>query len=694
MVILIASDKTRVRRGLADRLREKTLHKVLTAASIAEMEMVPEQEGALDLLVFSPVFSEPGREVRARLRLRYPHLQTVVLDDKTPLEQSLANLMRWVGVEPEEAGEMEVTESPPAPIPAPGTVRAVSADSDETGEAGEVRKAVEPLEDAGAETDFFEASPQPEAGTGDAEEEAPVELLGDYQLKELMHSTETTLIYRAVQRSVRRPVALERLRPELAGDAAAARQFRQMVRARALVSHPVIAAVYEAQETGDVLFHTSELVPGETLPALAAAGRHFPQQTLLAVLQAAAEAMVWMEEHAIPYEPVRPEYLLLSPGGTPRMQNPAAPELPSRRNTTAGSLAQLAAMIQRLAEPRSAQTRELAHVLGLMRSPGPHGIHSWKNLSRETRASLQRLTEAHTAVSPESPDRTQARRRRYRHFLGWAAIVTLLLTGIGAGVGWWRRAARAKVRDLSGMVRIPAGPLHLLDGQQVEVPEFWISRHEVTLDQYARFLDNLPQGLPGRFDHPDQPASKKSHMPTEWEQILNVARRGGAWHGHPLTPNSPVFNVDWWDAWAFAKWADARLPTEEEWLKAARGSEGRLWPWGNEANTAAANTGSDYNPAGNGGGRNDGHSWWCDVDAMPEDRTPEGVMGMAGNVAEWTSSFVPDPDFPDAEVPVFRGGDFHQTSPVPLNAAPWLAKGALYAQPFLGFRTASSKEIP
>lgn len=117
MVILIASDKTRVRRGLADRLREKTSHKVLIAASVAEMEVLPEQEGALDLLVFSPVFSEPGREVRARLRLRFPHLQTVVLDDKTPLEQSLANLMQWVGAEPDQA-EPEV-KSEPEPEPDP-----------------------------------------------------------------------------------------------------------------------------------------------------------------------------------------------------------------------------------------------------------------------------------------------------------------------------------------------------------------------------------------------------------------------------------------------------------------------------------------------------------------------------------------------------------------------------------------------
>ena len=57
-------------------------------------------------------------------------------------------------------------------------------------------------------------------------------------------------------------------------------------------------------------------------------------------------------------------------------------------------------------------------------------------------------------------------------------------------------------------------------------------------------------------------------------------------------------------------------------------------------------------------------------------------------------SLVPDPDLPDVQVPVFRGGDFHQTVPVPLNAGPRLAKGAGYSQPFLGFRTVSKRTSP
>ena len=81
MVILIASDQSKIRRGLADRLRESTGYRILTAASIPEMEAVPSAEGALDLLFFSPVFSIAGKAARARLRERFPGVQTVALED-------------------------------------------------------------------------------------------------------------------------------------------------------------------------------------------------------------------------------------------------------------------------------------------------------------------------------------------------------------------------------------------------------------------------------------------------------------------------------------------------------------------------------------------------------------------------------------------------------------------------------------
>ena len=264
MVILIASDQSKIRRGLADRLREGSPHRILTAATVAEMEWVPEAEGALDLLLFSPVFAVAGKEARSRLRTRFPGVQTLALEDGLSLDQILAQVQPWL---PEEAM----------------------------------------------------------AGDGATEATGAPVTLGDYDIKALLRETERTLIYKAVQHSVHREVGLERLRPELAADPDAVRDFRRMVRARALVSHPAIAAVYEAQEVNDVIFYTRELVRGNNLVEWAASGMHFPQVTLLQMLFTVGDAFEWMLEHGIAHDPVNPVAVYLGPNGTARLANIAQP---------------------------------------------------------------------------------------------------------------------------------------------------------------------------------------------------------------------------------------------------------------------------------------------------------------------------------------------------------------------------------
>jgi len=99
-------------------------------------------------------------------------------------------------------------------------------------------------------------------------------------------------------------------------------------------------------------------------------------------------------------------------------------------------------------------------------------------------------------------------------------------------------------------------------------------------------------------------------------------------------PHLPVSNVNWSEARAFCTFAGGRLPTEDEWEKAARGSDGREFPWGKDVDCARANWGNFENE-GPCAGKNPGKP--VDVGSYPQGASPFGVLDMAGNVWEWVA---------------------------------------------------------
>lgn len=164
------------------------------------------------------------------------------------------------------------------------------------------------------------------------------------------------------------------------------------------------------------------------------------------------------------------------------------------------------------------------------------------------------------------------------------------------------------------MVLVPAGPFLMgsLDGQpderpphQVILPAFYIDKFEVTHEQYAAFIQATGHKPPIDWPGGKMPAALARH---------------------------PVVNVSWADADAYARWAGKRLPTEAEWEKAARGTDGRVYPWGNQADKKSATSEQTKD-----GKHSDGQI--CPVGSFPDDVSPYGVMDMAGNAWEWTADW-------------------------------------------------------
>ncbi len=149
----------------------------------------------------------------------------------------------------------------------------------------------------------------------------------------------------------------------------------------------------------------------------------------------------------------------------------------------------------------------------------------------------------------------------------------------------------------------PTGDVDERPPHQVYLDSFLIDKHEVTVGQYAEFLQQAG-----------------GNAPSDWKTMNQLSHK-----------KRPVSNVDWADAAAYCKWAGKRLPTEAEWEKAARGTDGRLYPWGNEPPT------SRHANYGQSGSINNGAL--APVGSFEEGKSPYGVYDMAGNVWEWVSDW-------------------------------------------------------
>ncbi len=210
-------------------------------------------------------------------------------------------------------------------------------------------------------------------------------------------------------------------------------------------------------------------------------------------------------------------------------------------------------------------------------------------------------------------------------------------------------APASKELDSVPMVTIPAGEFLMGNpegkGRADEWPQrsvyldaFAIDQVEVTNERYLAFVATTGHRNP----------------PNPYGTGLLQSAKG--------IEQLPVVQTTWYDAKAYCSWAKKRLPTEAEWEKAARGTDGRLFPWGNEpANIKRANFDREWEE----------EKTLHPVGSLPEGDSPYGVKDMAGNAREWVSDWYDadyykhaperNPQGPDKKgvVRSIRGGSWH-----------------------------------
>ena len=238
------------------------------------------------------------------------------------------------------------------------------------------------------------------------------------------------------------------------------------------------------------------------------------------------------------------------------------------------------------------------------------------------------------------------------------------------------------------MVRVPAGPFVMGSdaggsdegpARSVHVDAYFIDRYEVTVEAYAACVE--------------AGACRASHTdPAAYSLAFEVHYLNG---GRPQRQRHPVNGVSWHDAFEYCRWGGKRLPTEAEWEKAARGADGRTYPWGEEEPDCGRIVMDD-------GGDGCGHEMAWPVGSKPAGTSPYGACDLAGNLWEWVDDWYehgyygrapdrnPHNQDPGAGHKVLRGGSMADQNPHIHRAANRLAYDPSQRFDYtIGFRCAS-----
>ncbi len=431
-------------------------------------------------------------------------------------------------------------------------------------------------------------------------------LEGRFKLLEPIGRGGFATVWKAFDRSVRQLVAIKVLHGQYAQDRTRRERFFRGARKMAELHHPGIVRVIEAHgEDAGYYFFAMDYAGGGDLRQAVLAGRLSPEDRLRMVLEV-GDAVDFAHQHGVIHRDVKPANILLAAGDRPMLTDF---DLVRAHDTTGGTRTGMLGTViyaapELMDRPQDAGVPADVYGLGMTAIFALHGADLPLEAMRDAPAFVERIelsTPGKAALARAVAWKVEERWgsvaefcRELRKGLGEKAVSPPAVAG----------EERRHERDGTVLVYVPGGeytlgtddvgkeekPVH-----RVRLSPYRIGKFPVTNEQYRRFLE----------------ANSDHRKPRYWDdERFNQ-------------PRQPVVGVSWDDAEAYCRWAGLLLPTEAQWEAAARGTDGRRYPWGHEEPTP-----EHANFDGNVGKPSE-------VGAYPGGAGPFGTLDQAGNVWEW-----------------------------------------------------------
>ncbi len=458
---------------------------------------------------------------------------------------------------------------------------------------------------------------------------APGTMLSVYRIEGVVGEGGMGVVYRAHDTAAHRTVAVKCLHTNLAGDPQIRQRFVREARVLRTWSHPGVVVIHDFVEHEHVLAIVMELVAGESLAVHLARWRgRMPFAEILQIFSQILTAMDDAHSKGVVHRDLKPDNILVSGDGgrlrTKIVDFGIAKMLEGTTYTVSGALLGTCMYMapEQVKTPSATDHRADIYSLGVtlyelvtgkppFDGDGSHFAVMMAHVRQRPRPpsklradiapALEKLIMDALAKDPAArPQSCAVFRERLAEAIGADAADAQSSGGSGDVMPAVLHETNGHTLTLVPGSSFAMGPSR----REVHLDAFYLDRTPVTNEQFKVFVDATGY-------RPEDEDAKR--FLSHWRD--GTFSRGEDRH--------PVVYVSWLDARAYCTWLGSRLPTEAEWEKAARGTDGRKYPWGRAEPT----------PTHANFGRRDGAT--APVAAFPDGASPYGILDLAGNVWEW-----------------------------------------------------------